>query len=92
MKPQKASSLFKCPYDKFSSQQRREQSDDTFPEALEERRVQQVAHFFYRKAVGLVVEKYLLDFQRHVAAVEEGVGLEVVLETAEIDIGRTYGG
>ena len=43
-------------------------------------------------AVAVVFEEYLAPLEGGVCVVDEGIDFEVVLETAEIDVGRAYGG
>lgn len=72
-------------------QQWRQQSDDALKQTLQERALHEVRHVIHQDALCLIRQVYLLDALRHVLVEEEGIRLEIVLETAEVDVGAAHG-
>ena len=72
-------------------QQWRQQSDDALEQSLQERSLHEIRHIVHQDALRLILQINLLDALRHALVEEEGIRLEIVLETTEVDVGAAHG-
>ena len=86
-----------CPFRAYGAkhppflQQRRKQSYDTLEQSFQERAPYEIRHIIHQNAAGFILQINPLDSLRHFLIIEEGIRLEIILETAEIHIRAAHG-
>lgn len=75
----------------FFLQQRRKQSYNTLEQSFQERAPYEIRHIIHQNAAGFILQINPLDSLRHFLIIEEGIRLEIILETPEIHIRAAHG-